>query len=71
MIKGIKKASAGICVILPSKPEITLAPKVPPNRPIINHGNLARATLQILASRSIGSVIPVANWKSLSASSFM
>ena len=67
----MKNAKAGMAVIFPSKPEITLAPKIPPSMPITSHGNLAAEIRQILAPESKGSEIPVANWKSLSASSLM
>ena len=71
VINGIKKAIAGMAVILDSKFEITLAPMVPPSIAKMSQGKREKLTFQSAASESTLSEIPVAIWKSLSASSLM
>ena len=71
VIKGMKKARAGILVIPPSKPDKTRAPKTPPISPMNSQGKRRAEIFQMLASFSRGSEIPVANWKSLSAPSLI
>ena len=60
VINGIKKAIAGIAVILDSKLEMTFAPIVPPNMAMMSQGKREKLTIQIAASESTLSEIPVA-----------